>query len=361
MDLIYDRKYVLNVIEQKVTYTRKEAPPKLKQEFRSAWTPVPIEGSLAGDPDVPTFSDSFLNREDLENSILNYGDLEKGNQTKTTGGGNSVAITDLHITAEINSKAENGESATSIIKVYNANKDTRAKLERKNAYVILQAGYYADIGLVFVGSVVKAFSYKSGTEMITEIQCVDSNVQLKTSRVSFSWPPNTYYSQIISDITTQLKRQGIAVGLVETSTPNLPTLKAPSATVASGGLSFQGLASQLLDKLASQFNFVWYITLNELYFHPRTFNKYTVQYEMKEQLLKSISPEQESQSEVASVETPSRFRVTTFLDHRIKVGQLVSIPSGSYAGKYKVISVDTRLSYLDGGAWDSELVLEAAE
>lgn len=345
---LFNRRYVLNVIEQQIEYTKNAPPEKLSGAFKSAWIPVPVDSSLAGAPAAVVFDETATS------STLT------GNQTKSVSGGNSVAVTELHMTADISSKAEEGETARIIIRIYNANKDTRSKLERKNAYVVLQAGYDTDIGIVFVGSVEKAFSYRRGTEMVTELQCVDSNVQLKTSRVSFSWPPNTYYSQIISDVTTALKKQGIATGLVETSTPNLPTLKAPSSTVATGGLSFQGLASQLLDKLANQFNYSWYITLNELYFHPRTFNKYTVEYEMREELLKSFAPEQESQSEVPSVETPSRFKAQIFLDHRIKVGQLVNISTGNYQGKYKVISVDTTLSYLDGGSWDSVLVLEAA-
>jgi hypothetical protein len=110
--------------------------------------------------------------------------------------------------------------------------------------------------------------------------------------------------------------------------------------------------------VCEQFQYNWFIVLNELYIQPRTFNGYTVNYNVNEDLIKSIQAHTESSQEAPSVETPSRVNMTTFLDHRIKIGQLITIPSGNYKGVYKVISVETKLSYLDGGSWDSEIVLE---
>lgn len=351
MSLAFDRKYRLSVIEQKVEYSSSSAPANIKNGYYSAWKVPPVDSSLQGIPNTTSIP-----------SEASGGSTEatEGNTTKTFSGGNGVLITELHITAEINSKSGEGETAKSIIKVYNASAETRAKLEKKNAYVILEAGYGDDIGIVFVGSSEKAYSRKSGNEYITEIHCADSNVQLKTSRVSYSWPPNTKYSQIINDIAASMKEQGIASGLIETNAKNLPTLPSPSETVAKGGLSFQGLSTQLLDKVCNQFNYSWYITLNELYIHPRSFNRYTVQYEITDSLIKSLEPQTDNSQETPNVETPNRYKLVTFLDHRIKVGQLVNIKDGNYKGLYKVVSVDTRLEYLGNGSWDSDILLEKA-
>lgn len=351
MSLVFDRSYRLSVIEQKVTYTGGSAPANLKQGYYSAWSVPPVDSSLQG---IRTSIPSIRSSQNQSESVLNT----TINQTKTTSGGDSVMITTLHMTAEINSAAKEGDVATSVIRVFNASKETRAKLERKNAYVILEAGYGNDVGIVFTGTSQRAFSRKQGTDIVTEIQCVDSNVQLKTSRVSFAWPPNTKYSQILTDIAGAMKRQGIATGFLETKAKNLDSLPSPAETVAKGGYSFQGLSSQLLDKVCEQFQYNWFIVLNELYIQPRTFNGYTVNYNVNEDLIKSIQAHTESSQEAPSVETPSRVNMTTFLDHRIKIGQLITIPSGNYKGVYKVISVETKLSYLDGGSWDSEIVLE---
>lgn len=352
MSLVYDRKYRLSVIEQKVEYTSSSAPANIKQGYYSAWKVPPVDSSLQGiQSPIPSINPSSSNSVSSINKIT-------GNTTKSVSGGDSVMITELQITAEINSKTGEGETAKSIIRVYNASADTRKKLERKNAYVILEAGYGDDIGVVFVGTSSRAFSRKQGTEMITEIHCVDSNIQLKTSRVSFSWPPNTKYSTMLSDVAKAMKDQGIATGYLETKAKNLPSLPSPDETIAKGGYSFMGLTTQLLDKLCSQFNYTHYITLNELYIHPRTFKSFSVQYDMTANLLKSIEPQTDSSTESPSVETSARFKLSTFLDHRIKSGQLINITSGQYRGKYKVVSIDTRLDYLGGGAWDSEILIE---
>lgn len=352
MSLVYDRKYRLSVIEQKVEYTSSSAPANIKHGYYSAWKVPPVDSSLQGiQSPIPSVNPSSSSSVSSINKIT-------GNTTKSVSGGDSVMITELQVTAEINSKTGEGETAKSIIRVYNASADTRKKLERKNAYVILEAGYGDDIGVIFVGTSQRAFSRKQGTEMVTEIHCIDSNIQLKTSRVSFSWPPNTKYSTMLSDVAKAMKEQGIATGYLETKAKNLPSLPSPDETIAKGGYSFQGLTTQLLDKLCSQFNYTHYITLNELYIHPRTFKSFTVQYDMGTNLIKSLEPQTDSSTESPSVETSARFLLSTFLDHRIKAGQLINITSGQYQGKYKVISIDTTLDYLGGGAWDSRITME---
>lgn len=353
MSLVFERSYRLSVIEQKVEYSTS-APTKLTQGYYSAWKVPPVDSSLQGiQSPIQSVNSSSSSSVSSINKITD-------NITKTTYGGDSVLITKLHMTATTNSTSKEADISTCTIRVYNASPDTRAKLERKNAYVVLEAGYNNDVGIVFVGTVQRSFSRKEGTEIVTELQCKDSNVQLKTSRVSFSWPTGTKYSTIFKDVANAMKEQGVATGFIETSAKNLPSLPSPEETVAKGGYSYQGMTAGLLDKLCSQFSYTWYITLNELYIHPRTFNKFTVQYDIGNDLIKSIEPEQETQQEIPSIETPSRFKLVTFLDHRIKVGQLINITQGKNKGKYKVVSIDTRLSYLDGGNWDSEITLEAA-
>jgi hypothetical protein len=352
MSLVYERRYRLSVIEQKVKYSGESAPAKLSQGYYSAWEIPPVDFTLEGSPEY-----SLANSSSPSSSTTSQ-NQSSGNTTKTTSGGDSVMITELQMTAEINSKSGEGEVAKSVIKVYNASASTRAKLERKNAYVILEAGYGDDVGIVFVGTSQRAFSRKQGTEYITEIHCIDSNVQLKTSRVSFSWPPNTTYGKIMQDAAAAMKDQGIATGFIDTSAKNLPTLPSPDETIAKGGYSFMGLTTQLLDKLCSQFNYQWSISLNELYLHARTFKNFTVQYDMGGSLIKSLEPQTDSSTETPAVETPARFKLSTFLDHRVKIGQIVNITQGVYRGRYKVVSVDTRLDYLGGGSWDSEIVME---
>ena len=358
---LYTRSYVLSVIEQKVSYTRNAAPLPIKQTFTSSWEDI---------LNIPDLEAGILNSGNLEDDILVVGNLEDTilggqttdnkniQQTKSVSGGNSVAINKLHIEADITSSDKEGEVSNSTIRVYNASKDTRAKLERKNAYVILEAGYEGDIGIVFTGTVAKAHSRKVGNNVITELLCLDSNVQLKTSRVSFSWPKDTSYSVIMQDVASQLQKQGISSGVIITDEAKLPTLPNPSKTVAKGGYTFQGLASQLLDKLCSQFGYTWQINLNELNIYPKFYNGFTTQYDLPLDIIKSIRPETDSSDDTPNIEKPAEFLLETFLDHRIRIGQLVRIIDGNFKGTYKVREVRTSLS-LEGGSWDSLLKLEA--
>lgn len=376
MSNLYNRSYVLSVIEQKVSYTRETKPDTIKQSFVSAWEEqVPVDSSLTGSGEyIPVYSERDVEQFDLiatgtavpvDSSLAGSGEDTYSEQlrtvtqqTKTFSGGNSVAITKLHIEADISSSDKEGEAAKCTIRVYNASKDTRAKLERKNAYVILQAGYENDIGIVFTGTILKAYTTKQGNNVVTELLCQDSNIQLKTSRVSFSWPPNTSYAAIINDVANQMQKQGISIGLINTDESNLPSLPSPKDTIAKGGYTFQGMATQLLDKLCSQFKYSWYITLNELYIHPKYFKNFTVQYDMPLDIIKSIRPENDTSDDVPSIEKPVEFKLVTFLDHRIKIGQLIRISEGDYKGTYKVKEVSTNLSY-ENGDWDSTLKLEA--
>lgn len=376
MSNLYNRSYVLSVIEQKVSYTRETKPDTIKQSFVSAWEEqVPVESSLTGSGEyVPVYSERDVEQFDLvatgtavpvDSSLAGSGEdtftpqlRTITQQTKTFSGGNSVAITKLHIEAEISSSDKEGEAAKCTIRVFNASKDTRAKLERKNAYVILQAGYENDIGIVFTGTILKAYTTKQGNNVVTELLCQDSNVQLKTSRVSFSWPPNVSYSKIIEDIANNLQKQGISRGVIITNEAKLPTLPNPANTLAKGGYTFQGLSSQLLDKVCDQFGYTWQINLNELNIYPKFYKGFTTQYDVSIDIIKSIRPDTDSSEDTPNIEKPAEFVMETFLDHRIRIAQLVRIISGEYAGTYKVREVRTSLSY-ESGDWSSILKLEA--
>ena len=162
----------------------------------------------------------------------------------------------------------------------------------------------------------------------------------------------------MKDVAKQLQKQGISSGVIITEEAKLPTLPNPSKTVAKGGYTFQGLASQLLDKLCDQFGYTWNINLNELNIYPKFYNGFTTQYDLPLDIIKSIRPETDSSDDTPNIEKPAEFMLETFLDHRIRIGQLVRIVDGNFKGTYKVREVRTSLS-LEGGSWDSLLKLEA--
>lgn len=336
----FDRKYRLSVIEQVVeTFNESTSFPLSSQE---GW-------SFPYSPPSP------------------FNPIEPATRTVTTqntitSAGDGVLIDDLHIVASIKSNTSVGDTGNTTIQIYNASEETRNKLEKQNAYVILEAGYGDLLGTIFTGNIIDFDTEKSGTDVVLTLTCSTAQIPIKTSRVSISYSPSYQggtYGDIIRDIVQQMKAGGIAEGIVVTSRATVANLPVPDNTPIKGGFSFRGYTSQLLDKICEQFDYTWYITLNELYIHPKFYNSFGVKYTLEEFQVKSIRPAQDTTNISPTLKRPTGLKVITLLDYRMKTGESIEIAFGQYAGTYKILTVEFDLSYDDGGPWDNVLTLEA--
>jgi hypothetical protein len=154
-----------------------------------------------------------------------------------------------------------------------------------------------------------------------------------------------------------MKSGGVAEGVIITDKSNVPNLPAPDATTISGGFSFRGYVTQLLDNICDQFDYTWYITLNELYIHPKFYNSFGIKYTLNDYQVKSIRPQQDTSNVSPTITRPTGVLLITTLDYRMKVGESIEVNFGQYKGVYKILSVEFQLDY-EGQDWDTILSLE---
>ncbi len=103
----------------------------------------------------------------------------------------------------------NSSLNTMNVSIHNLAKTTRAKIF-KDRYsdiykrVILQAGYET-IYTIFQGSMFSAFSSRSGSDIITEIECKDGGIDVKTAQFSDTFAKGIDTDDIIDKAIQQFK------------------------------------------------------------------------------------------------------------------------------------------------------------
>ncbi len=106
------------------------------------------------------------------------------------------------------------------IKLYNLNQHDR-NLLRKNMLdvsrgmdIVLQAGYQGDMGTVFIGTVVEAYSQREGVDFITYIVANDSGFAFTSSNVDITFGSGTPRRSIIQTLLNSLNIYGVKTGKI---------------------------------------------------------------------------------------------------------------------------------------------------
>jgi hypothetical protein len=104
---------------------------------------------------------------------------------------------------ERDSKASTPNKAE--VQIYNLSDDSKKRLQRKGAPVLLEAGYVDTIGQIFVGKIV-AVSHVTTTagDIITKVIATDGGQELATARVNESLAPGTTIQQVAAVIIQAL-------------------------------------------------------------------------------------------------------------------------------------------------------------
>jgi len=110
--------------------------------------------------------------------------------------------TDLRVTFDITKTSESTSNKAKIALV-NLNKESISKFT-KGYLIRLEAGYDDLIETVYLGDVVRATSERHGADVITTFECGDGEHQLVNAVFDRSYPPNTKYVDIITDLAKAL-------------------------------------------------------------------------------------------------------------------------------------------------------------
>lgn len=275
----------------------------------------------------------------------------------------SVKIEGLQIKATIvqTEKTQGSNPTSNSIEIYNLSKSTRDKVAKKNALVILNAGYSGDVKQVFTGQVSRPDVYREGTNVITKLWCEDGYSPIRSVNYSKSFGKGTPYTTIFEDIISAFNDNGIARdsnGIIlnkaskTTNKNNIPSELTTERTWSHSGFLFEAL-----DKLCEQFDYKWQILFSRLYIYPADDDEMVGVAVVNEDNILSLRENEETSEKSSSQKTPVGIKITTLLDGNINSVKLLKVESNGssrkidrYTGTYRVVSVKHELDY-EGQSW----------
>ena len=132
------------------------------------------------------------------------------------------------------------------LKLYNLAPETIEAVSKPDGFCVLYAGYVEDEGevLMAAGGVVDAYTYREGTERITELSVADGWVELRDTAVSLGFGAGVAAHSIIREIAKQMN---LTLAMDET----LPN------RIWRNGFSFYGAARRALDKIVAGAGLEW--------------------------------------------------------------------------------------------------------
>lgn len=170
--------------------------------------------------------------------------LEIG-QAGGTGFQIGEGVRPIHICFSIE-KADTNTQNTAKLTVWNLNDEHLAELDKDDCNVILKAGYGSTMPIIFAGVVTFIRTKVDGGDRMTEIDLVDSRVEVRDTCVSLSYSGKVNCRTLIDDAATHM-------GLAPTYSYNASFCDIPD------GYSFVGQAREVLTKACETSGLVWSI------------------------------------------------------------------------------------------------------
>lgn len=156
-----------------------------------------------------------------------------------------TTIEGLDINFDVVSSIDSDPNQAKIV-VYNLAKETRDKIQTAHLGVKLYAGYGEDVALIFSGTTNNIIHTKEGVDWVTTIYSGDGEKEYLAKKFNKSYKEGTKISKIIDDLAWELE-----MSLVWDSTKFNQTLLL--------GASYVGLVKDVLNNLANEYDFTWYI------------------------------------------------------------------------------------------------------
>lgn len=96
------------------------------------------------------------------------------------------------------------EPGSCTIRLYNASRESRAKMKTRGAPVVLEAGYTDTIGRLFSGQARYIDHRREGPDWVTSIECGDGQVAYQYGRLVESYSPGTSTLQVAQRLIAAL-------------------------------------------------------------------------------------------------------------------------------------------------------------
>jgi hypothetical protein len=91
------------------------------------------------------------------------------------------------------------------IQVYNLSEDSRRRTQKKDAALVLQAGYPETIGQLFSGNVKTVSHVRHGADWISKFVSADGETQFRTARIAESFGAGTKPDQVVRKLVDALQ------------------------------------------------------------------------------------------------------------------------------------------------------------
>jgi len=257
------------------------------------------------------------------------------------GSEQGIGINGLRVNFKIK-KSEKPETNNALIDIYNLSKDTREKLININDLVILNAGYFDNVGVenIFIGNITNINHIKQGADLITKLECDDGAKVLREQKIKLSYKEGTSAKEVLTDVINSIP---LASQFVDTT--DIEDVEFVN------GFSFAGPFKFILDKLSSKLNLEWSIQDNELQIISvgGTNKKEAIHLTSQTGLIGTPERVQDLTKQ-KKTERPG-WRVTSLLFPKISIGGLISIESRSIkkGSFFRVINIEHK-----GDTWGNE-------
>lgn len=276
----------------------------------------------------------------------------------------SFEVSELRVSATVKISENNSNSTYTEINIYNATEEIKSKLVSPDVYITLSAGYEKniltgeitsifDLPTIFSGDVVDSFTKKEGSDYITTIRAKDSEVAKRDSHISAMYIGGQTITYILEDIVNRFLPK-VSLGKLELGPIFIPKQRLNNPYLA------YGRVRDVLDELAADFGFIWYIVGNKFYAQPPNFGRAREFVEITpSDVIGDLTPANGTNHISSPEDAKAGLKFRVFLDGRIDLSKYIKITgfSEDNNGDYKVIdlqhSLDTR-----GQNWYTEITAE---
>ncbi len=233
----------------------------------------------------------------------------------------------LHIEFSLQ-KADTETQNTGKVTIWNLNNQHLSALNEKDCVVSLRAGYNTHLFLIFAGIVSYATTTIDGSDRKTEIEVIDSLVEVRDTFVSVSYIGKVSWKTIFDDVAAQM---GVAISYAYDV----------KFSDIHNGYTFVGRARNILTKGCTCCGLSWSLQNGVLQVkRPRGVMSREVYLLSAETGLLGIPARVVVSEDEATGKNTLGWDVEYFLNGAINIGDYVKVQSNTVTGYFRVHSID---------------------
>lgn len=141
--------------------------------------------------------------------------------------------------------------------LYNANDDTLSLLQNKLTDVVINAGYFGNVRLLFKGQIRNVFQSKEGPDKMLTVYSGDGELDWQNSIFNKTFTANVSISEAIEEVMESFKN--LSVGFIGGLPEDAKKMR---------GQTLSGSSKDILDDFAEEYGFNWSIQNGEIVVVP---------------------------------------------------------------------------------------------